>query len=252
LEGAPGCCKSRRMSGQRVDAKVVMLGKEYVGKTSLVERYVHNRFLVGPYQNTIGAAFVAKVMPVGGRTVTLGIWDTAGSERYEAMSRIYYRGAKAAIVCYDLTDSSSFQRAKFWVNELQNFEENCRIYLCGTKSDLLDEDRRRRGIDFHDVQDYADEIKAELFETSSKTGQNVDELFQKVAEDYVQFTAFEMTGEPLSKFLLAFVHLLAHLKMLLSSAVKVSLDWDIPSTFPSPGRESWRLSLIKGHNCGGV
>uniref|UniRef100_A0A670IJH2 Ras-related protein Rab-24 n=1 Tax=Podarcis muralis TaxID=64176 RepID=A0A670IJH2_PODMU len=145
---------------------------------------------------TIGAAFVAKVMPVGGRTVTLGIWDTAGSERYEAMSRIYYRGAKAAIVCYDLTDSSSFQRAKFWVNELQNFEENCRIYLCGTKCDLLDEDRRRRGIDFHDVQDYADEIKAELFETSSKTGQNVDELFMKVAEDYAQLTAFhEMTEE---------------------------------------------------------
>ncbi|CAM2117980.1 unnamed protein product [Caretta caretta] len=184
------------MSGQRVDVKVVMLGKEYVGKTSLVERYVHNRFLVGPYQNTIGAAFVAKVMSVGGRTVTLGIWDTAGSERYEAMSRIYYRGARAAIVCYDLTDSSSFQRAKFWVTELQNFEENCRIYLCGTKSDLLEEDRKKRGIDFHDVQDYADEIKAELFETSSKTGQSVDELFQKVAEDYVQLMAFQvMTGE---------------------------------------------------------
>ncbi|KAH1166571.1 ras-related protein Rab-24 [Mauremys mutica] len=183
------------MSGQRVDAKVVMLGKEYVGKTSLVERYVHNRFLVGPYQNTIGAAFVAKVMSVGGRTVTLGIWDTAGSERYEAMSRIYYRGARAAIVCYDLTDSSSFQRAKLWVTELQNFEENCRIYLCGTKSDLLEEDRKKRGIDFHDVQDYADEIKAELFETSSKTGQSVDELFQKVAEDYVQLMAFQVMTE---------------------------------------------------------
>ncbi|KYO47941.1 ras-related protein Rab-24 isoform X1 [Alligator mississippiensis] len=183
------------MSGPRVDAKVVLLGKEYVGKTSLVERYVHQRFLVGPYQNTIGAAFVAKVIAVGDRAVTLGIWDTAGSERYEAMSRIYYRGARAAIVCYDLTDGSSFERAKFWVNELQTFEENCRIYLCGTKSDLLEEDRRRRGVDFHDVQDYADEIKAELFETSSKTGQSVDELFQKVAEDYVRFTAFQLMTE---------------------------------------------------------
>uniref|UniRef100_A0A8B9PTZ4 RAB24, member RAS oncogene family n=1 Tax=Apteryx owenii TaxID=8824 RepID=A0A8B9PTZ4_APTOW len=104
--------------------------------------------------------------------------DTAGSERYEAMSRIYYRGARAAIVCYDLTDSSSFQRAKFWVNELQNFEENCRIYLCGTKSDLLEEDRRKRGVDFHDVQDYVD-----------------DELFQKVAEDFVHFTAFQVMTE---------------------------------------------------------
>uniref|UniRef100_A0A493U1J6 RAB24, member RAS onco family n=1 Tax=Anas platyrhynchos platyrhynchos TaxID=8840 RepID=A0A493U1J6_ANAPP len=122
------------------------------------------------------------------------------------MSRIYYRGARAAIVCYgtgtggrgsryrggrgggrrgpgagpdpsppDLTNSSSFQRAKFWVNELQNCEEGCRIYLCGTKSDLLEDDPRTRAVDFHDAQDYADEVKAELFETSSKTGQSVGE-----------------------------------------------------------------------------
>ncbi|KAJ7411518.1 Ras-related protein Rab-24 [Pitangus sulphuratus] len=180
------------MSGRRVDAKVVLLGQEGVGKSSLVERCAHGRFRAGPYQNTIGAAFVAKVMSVGEQTVTLGIWDTAGSERYEAMSRIYYRGARAAVVCYDLTDSGSFQRAKFWVNELQNCEEGCRIYLCGTKCDLLEEDRRKRGVDFHDVQDYADEIKADHFETSSKTGQSVDELFQKVAEDYVNFSAFQV------------------------------------------------------------
>uniref|UniRef100_A0A8C6NA97 Ras-related protein Rab-24 n=2 Tax=Melopsittacus undulatus TaxID=13146 RepID=A0A8C6NA97_MELUD len=195
LPPCPGAGPAPRMSGRRVDAKVVLLGQEGVGKSSLVERCAHRRFRTGPYQNTIGAAFVAKVMSVGDQTVTLGIWDTAGSERYEAMSRIYYRGARAAIVCYDLTDSGSFQRAKFWVNELQNCEEGCRIYLCGTKSDLLEEDRRKRGVDFHDVQDYADEIKAELFETSSKTGQSVDELFQKVAEDYVQFTAFQVMTE---------------------------------------------------------
>ncbi|KAA0720360.1 Ras-related protein [Triplophysa tibetana] len=116
------------MTAMRVDAKVVMLGKESVGKTSLVERCVHRRFLVGPYQNTIGAAFVAKALNIGDKVVTLGIWDTAGSERYEAMSRIYYRGARAAIVCYD--------------------------------------------------------IGAQNFETSSKTGKNVDEVFQKVAEDF--------------------------------------------------------------------
>ncbi|XP_066572542.1 ras-related protein Rab-24 [Amia ocellicauda] len=183
------------MSAQRVDAKVVMLGKECVGKTSLVERYVHNRFLMGPYQNTIGAAFVAKPIQVGEKVVTLGIWDTAGSERYEAMSRIYYRGAKAAIVCYDLTDSSSFQRARFWVKELQNCEEHCRIYLCGTKSDLIQGDRSTRKVDYHDVQDYADEIKAQLFETSSKTGKNVDELFQKVAEDYYNSSSFQLMTE---------------------------------------------------------
>ncbi|XP_076364232.1 ras-related protein Rab-24-like isoform X2 [Tachypleus tridentatus] len=76
---------------KRVDLMIVLLGKEYGGKTSLLEQYLHDRFNGDlPYQN-----------------------DTAGSERYEAMSKIYYRGAKAAIVCYDLTDSSSFERDAF-------------------------------------------------------------------------------------------------------------------------------------------
>uniref|UniRef100_A0A8C1SNU7 Ras-related protein Rab-24 n=1 Tax=Cyprinus carpio TaxID=7962 RepID=A0A8C1SNU7_CYPCA len=185
------------MSAMRVDAKVVMLGKESVGKTSLVERYVHRRFLVGPYQNTIGAAFVAKALNVNDKVVTLGIWDTAGSERYEAMSRIYYRGARAAIVCYDLTDSSSFGRARFWVKELQNCEEHCKIYLCGTKSDLIEADRSVRQVDYHDVQDFADEIGAQHFETSSKTGKNVDEVFQKVAEDFSNCALEFMQGENL-------------------------------------------------------
>ncbi|XP_030216755.1 ras-related protein Rab-24 [Gadus morhua] len=183
------------MSAMRVDTKVVMLGKESVGKTSLVERYVHHRFLVGPYQNTIGAAFVAKPIQVGDKVVTLGIWDTAGSERYEAMSRIYYRGARAAVVCYDLTDSSSFQRARFWVKELQNCEEHCKIYLCGTKNDLVQADRGLRQIDFHDAQDFAEEIGAQLYETSSKTGNNVDELFQRIAEEYSDSAFQYMSNE---------------------------------------------------------
>ncbi|XP_028323422.1 ras-related protein Rab-24 [Gouania willdenowi] len=173
------------MSGMRVDVKVVMLGKESVGKTSLVERYVHHRFLVGPYQNTIGAAFVAKQIQVGEKCITLGIWDTAGSERYEAMSRMYYRGARAAVVCYDLTDKRSFERASFWVKELKTNEELCQIYLCGTKKDLIANDRHLRQIDYHDAQDFAEEIGAQHFETSSKTGNNIDELFQKIGEDYM-------------------------------------------------------------------
>ncbi|XP_014666003.1 PREDICTED: ras-related protein Rab-24-like [Priapulus caudatus] len=174
------------MSSSRVDLKVVLLGKEYGGKTSLVERYLHDRFNADlPYQNTIGAAYGARRVKVGEHTVTMGIWDTAGSERYEAMSRIYYRGAKAAIVCYDLTDSSSFDRAKFWVNELRQHEEKCKIYLCGTKQDLVDGDlKKHRSVDYYNTTDFADEINARVFETSSKTGNNVRELFYKVAEDF--------------------------------------------------------------------
>lgn len=181
------------MSSGRVDMKIVLLGKEYGGKTSLVERYLHDRFTGDmPYQSTIGAAFGAKKIEVGERAITLGIWDTAGSERYEAMSRIYYRGAKAAIVCYDLSDRTSFERVRFWVNELRNNEEKCRIYLCGTKKDITDEEKNKRAIDYHMTTDYAEEIQALVFETSSKTGENIRELFQKIAEDYVNDPANQL------------------------------------------------------------
>ncbi|XP_071946791.1 ras-related protein Rab-24-like isoform X2 [Antedon mediterranea] len=118
----------------------------------------------------------------------MGIWDTAGSERYEAMSRIYYRGAKAAILCYDLTENASFERVKFWVDELLKNEENCRIYLCGTKVDLVDteENKKNRKVDYHETTDYGDSIKAKVFETSSKTGHNIKELFTSIAKDYVE------------------------------------------------------------------
>ncbi|CAB3992636.1 ras-related Rab-24-like [Paramuricea clavata] len=167
----------------KVDAKVVLLGKEYSGKTCLVERYLHDRFNKDiPYQNTIGAAFGAKREVIDDKSLTLGIWDTAGSERYEAMSRIYYRGAMAAIICYDLTDSSSFDKVKFWVNELRTHEKNCAIFLCGTKLDITKQDKRKRQVDYHSTTDYADEIHAKVFETSSLTGENVGEMFYDVAK----------------------------------------------------------------------
>ncbi|XP_039266544.1 ras-related protein Rab-24-like [Styela clava] len=176
---------TQRMPSDIVDCKVVLLGKECGGKTSLVERFLYDRFNGTAYQNTIGAAFGAKKMQVNGRWVTLGIWDTAGSEKYQAMSRIYYRGARAAIVCYDVADVKSFEKARFWVNELQDAEEHCKIYLCGTKLDLVLDEGKQRAVDYHDCVDYGTEIGATVFETSSKTNHNVLALFQRIADEYV-------------------------------------------------------------------
>lgn len=169
-----------------VDLKVVLLGMEYGGKTSLVERYLYDRFDdPSPYQNTIGAAYGERRIGVRNRKIRLGIWDTAGSERYEAMSRIYYRGAGAAVVCFDLTDRQSYQKAKFWVEELRKHEEKCKIFLCGTKKDLIMDNARDRAIHFTDTVDYAEEIGAKLVETSSKTGEGIAVLFRQIAEDYL-------------------------------------------------------------------
>lgn len=171
----------------KVDVKVVMLGKEYSGKTSLVERFLNERFVgENKYQSTIGAAYGAKKLSVDGREVVVGVWDTAGSERYESMVRMYYRGAKAAVVCYAVNDEESWEKLKFWINELKKMEEHCRIYICATKTDLLNGNNKNRVIDYHNTTDYCEEINAKLFETSSKSGANIGELFQEIANDYVE------------------------------------------------------------------
>ncbi|XP_052772674.1 ras-related protein Rab-24-like [Mya arenaria] len=168
----------------RVDAKIVLLGKSYVGKTCLVNRYIHHRFDAEiPYQNTIGAAFGSKKEMVNGKPLNLGIWDTAGHERYESMTRMYYRSAVACILCYDITDKSSFDRIRFWAGELQATEPACRIYLCGTKKDIVDDYPGKRQVERSTAEPLADDLSSELFETSSQTGENIDALFHKIAED---------------------------------------------------------------------
>lgn len=168
-----------------VDIKVVLLGKAYAGKTCLVQRYISQSYNDTPYSNTIGAAFASKKLNCKGRNVVLNIWDTAGSERYQSMSKIYYRGARAAILCYDLTDKTSFEKVRFWVSELQTNEENCHMYLCGTKKDLLDEDPDSRAVSLDVVESLAQDLQSDIYETSSVTGETVDDLFDKIAENYV-------------------------------------------------------------------
>ncbi|CAG4938656.1 unnamed protein product [Parnassius apollo] len=167
----------------RCDFKIVLLGSEHVGKTSLVLRFVNCRFNAGtPYQNTIGAAFCAKTMHSNGKDFNIGIWDTAGSERYQAMTKMYYRGAHAAIICYEPSCLASWTRLRHWLQELRTVEEDCRVYLCATKKDLLDSGAVVREVPEDIVATYSQDLSGH-FVTSSKTGENVEELFQKIVDD---------------------------------------------------------------------
>lgn len=170
----------------RCDFKIVLLGSEHVGKTSLVLRFVNCTFnSETPYQNTIGAAFCAKQMHSDGKDFNVGIWDTAGSERYEAMTKMYYRGAHAAIICYEPSSQTSWIRLRHWLQELRTVEEDCKVYLCGTKKDLLDSELVQREVPEDLVATYSQGLHGH-FLTSSKSGENVDELFQKVVDDCVK------------------------------------------------------------------
>ncbi|KAF2828358.1 ras-domain-containing protein [Ophiobolus disseminans] len=134
-----------------LEAKIVVLGSQGVGKTSLVHRYVKNAFTPPDTQSTIGASFVTKrVVDIDTSTVVrLQIWDTAGQERFRSISKLYYRGANAAVLCYDITDSTSFDEMGRWLKELKtNLGDDIILHVVGTKSDVVAEDPSKRKVPF--------------------------------------------------------------------------------------------------------
>lgn len=159
-------------------AKIVLVGSAHTGKTSLVNRFVYGEFSPHTMPSTQPAFFQKKVNYLG-TEFTLEIWDTAGQEQYHALSPMYYRDADAGIVVFDLTDMSSFAKSKQWVSELrQNRGDSITIALAGNKSDL----QSIRTVKLDSIQQFAKQINAESFETSAKTGENVQLLFNSLVK----------------------------------------------------------------------
>jgi len=158
--------------------KLVLLGESSVGKSSLVLRFVKGQFL-DFQESTIGAAFLTQTVCLNDTTVKFEIWDTAGQERYHSLAPMYYRGAQAAIVVFDITNAESFDKAKAWVSELQRQgSPNIVIALAGNKSDLAN----KRSVATANAQAYADENGCLFMETSAKSNVNVTELFVAIAK----------------------------------------------------------------------
>jgi small GTP-binding protein len=158
--------------------KLVLLGDAAVGKSCLVVRFVRDEFF--EFQEpTIGAAFLTQTVALDDATVKYEIWDTAGQERYRSLAPMYYRGAAAAIVVYDITDPDSFAGAKSWVKELQRRgDPNVVIALAGNKADL----ENRQKVSFEEAQAYAEENGILHVVTSAKEGTNVKSLFVEIAK----------------------------------------------------------------------
>lgn len=140
-----------------LEAKLVVLGCQGVGKTSLVHRYVKNAFIPPEKaQSTVGASFQTTTVhdPESGTNIRLQIWDTAGQERYRAISRLYYRGSHAAILCYDVTNKKSFDEMGVWLQEVRQNCGDIIIHVVGTKTDVLVADPQRREVPFEKCIEY--------------------------------------------------------------------------------------------------
>lgn len=160
-------------AGRSVSFKVVLLGEGCVGKTSLVLRYVENKFNEKHF-STLQASFLNKRLNIAGKRINLAIWDTAGQERFHALGPIYYRDSNGAILVYDITDEDSFTKVKNWVKELRKMlgEDVC-LCIAGNKTDL----EKERAVPIHEAESYAASVNAKHFLTSAKQNRGIEELF---------------------------------------------------------------------------
>ncbi|ESK92983.1 gtp-binding protein ryh1 [Moniliophthora roreri MCA 2997] len=157
--------------------KIVLLGDQSVGKTSLITRFMYDTF-DNTYQATIGIDFLSKTMYLEDRTVRLQLWDTAGQERFRSLIPSYIRDSSVAIVVFDITNRQSFLSTTKWIDDVRSERGNdVIIVLVGNKADLSD----KRQVTLEEATATATGLNIMFMETSAKAGHNVKTLFKKIA-----------------------------------------------------------------------
>ncbi|XP_063171370.1 ras-related protein Rab-36 isoform X1 [Candoia aspera] len=161
-------------------SKVVVVGDLCVGKTSLIHRFCKDAF-DRDYKATIGVDFEIERFEIAGVPYNLQIWDTAGQEKFKCIASAYYRGAEIIITVFDLADIQTLDHTKQWLEDAlqENHPGSSSVFLVGTKKDLLSDAERERTE--RDAVRLANEMQAEYWSVSAKTGENVKDFFSRVA-----------------------------------------------------------------------
>ncbi|KAI8150190.1 GTP-binding protein ryh1 [Fennellomyces sp. T-0311] len=158
--------------------KLVFLGEQSVGKTSLITRFMYDTF-DNTYQATIGIDFLSKTMYLEDRTVRLQLWDTAGQERFRSLIPSYIRDSSVAVVVYDISNRNSFVNTEKWIDDVRAERGNeVIIVLVGNKTDLND----KRQVTLEEGEKKAKDYNVMFIETSAKAGHNVKTLFRRIAQ----------------------------------------------------------------------
>lgn len=158
--------------------KYIIIGDQAVGKSNLLLRYIHGEFK-NEYHATIGVEFAAKSINIKDKLYRIQIWDTAGQENYKSITRAYYKNSVCALIVYDISNRDSFTNVCSWIEDCKNqCPKTVYMILVGNKSDLEEQREVRK----EEGQDLADKYGINFFETSAKTGENVEEVFNNSAE----------------------------------------------------------------------
>jgi len=161
--------------------KVVIVGNGAVGKSSMIQRYCKGIF-TKDYKKTIGVDFLEKHITASGEDVRLMLWDTAGQEEFDAITKAYYRGAQACVIAFSTTDRNSFEAVKKWKRKVEDECGHIPMVLVQNKIDLLHEAQ----VDSYEVEKFARNTGLKLFRTSVKENLNISRVFQFLSERHIE------------------------------------------------------------------
>jgi Ras-related protein Rab-2A len=172
--------------------KYIIIGNSSVGKSNLLLKFAHNKFL-DEYQATIGVEFGAKNVEIDNKIFRVQIWDTAGQQNFRSITRAYYKNSVCALIVFDINNEDTFDSVQSWIQECKlQTPKTVTMVLVGNKCDL------ECKVDRNKAKEIAEENGMLYFETSAKTGKGVDELFKKSAakiKDNIENNYYDLSNE---------------------------------------------------------
>ena len=162
--------------------KMILIGDSGVGKSNILSRYINNSFSETT-RSTVGVELSAKVEEINNTKIKIQIWHTAGQERYKSITKTYYKGAKGALIVYDITNKESFKNVDKWINDLkESGDDDVSILIVGNKCDL----EASREVTTDEVKKKAELYKMAYCETSALKGENIDNAFRTLIKIVVE------------------------------------------------------------------
>ncbi|XP_045160311.1 ras-related protein Rab-23-like [Mercenaria mercenaria] len=173
--------------------KVVVVGNGAVGKSSMIQRYCKGIF-TKDYKKTIGVDFLERQIEVNGEDIRLMLWDTAGQEEFDAITKAYYRGAQACVLAFSTVDRDSFEAIESWKRKVEDEVGEISMVIVQNKIDLIDD----AVVQPDEAEALAKKLRLRFYRTSVKDNLNVEEVFRYLAEKYLQQLNCEEEEEPTS------------------------------------------------------
>ena len=155
--------------------KILILGDSGVGKTSILIKYINNKFDES-HIATIGVDYMDKTIKYKNINIKLQIWDTSGQEKFRSIARNFYRNSDAIFIVFDLNNKDTYNNIKQWINDVEEHCPNIKKILLGSKSDL------EKNVSEEIIKNFAKENNLQYFETSAKNGTNIKEAFKAMVD----------------------------------------------------------------------